>query len=64
MDFPRRPVRIVSFSLGKRADISAQDPPEEAKLLKLVLLNCKVDDVNVYPEYNIPFNLIARRAKK
>ena len=54
----------MSFSLGKRADISAQDPPEEAKLLKLVLLNCKVDDVNVYPEYNIPFNLIARRAKK
>jgi len=27
-------------------------------------LNCKVDELNVYPEYNIPFNLIARRAKK
>jgi site-specific DNA recombinase len=41
----------------------AQDPVEQAKLLSLVLSNCAVDEVNVYPEYNIPFNLIAQRAK-
>jgi site-specific DNA recombinase len=41
----------------------AQDPVEQAKLLSLVLSNCAVDEVNVYPEYTIPFNLIAQRAK-
>ena len=49
------------FSLGKRADVSAQDAAEQAKLLKMVLLNCKVDDLNVYSEHIMPFNLIARR---
>jgi site-specific DNA recombinase len=41
----------------------AQDPAEQAKLLSLVLSNCEVDEVSVYPKYNIPFNLIAQRAK-
>ena len=40
-----------------------QNPAEQAKLLSLVLSNCEVDEVSIYPKYNIPFNLIAQRAK-
>jgi hypothetical protein len=29
----------------------------------LALSNCEVDEVSVYPQYNIPFDLIAQRAK-
>jgi hypothetical protein len=32
-------------------------------LLSLVPSNCVIDELNVYPEYNIPFNLIAQSAK-
>ena len=41
----------------------AQDPTEQAKLLSLVLSNCEIDEVSAYPKYNMPFNLIAQRAK-
>jgi hypothetical protein len=41
----------------------AQDPAEQAKLLSLVLSNSEVDEVSVYPKYNMPFDLIAQRAK-
>jgi hypothetical protein len=41
----------------------AQDPAEQAKLLSLILSNCQVDEVSVYPKYNVPFDLIAQRAK-
>jgi len=40
-----------------------QNPTEQAKLLKLVLLNCAIDEVSVYPSYRKPFDLIFKRAK-
>ncbi|MGZ4787974.1 MAG: recombinase zinc beta ribbon domain-containing protein [Terriglobales bacterium] len=40
-----------------------QNPTEQAKLLRLVLLNCAIDDVSVYPTYRKPFDLIFQRAK-
>jgi site-specific DNA recombinase len=40
-----------------------QEPAEKAKLLKMVLSNCAVDAVNVYPTYRKPFDLIFTRAK-
>ena len=40
-----------------------QNPAEQAKLLKLVLSNCKIDAVNITPTYRKPFDLIFARAK-
>ena len=40
-----------------------QNSREQAELLKLVLLNCAVDGTSIYPEYKMPFNLIAQRVK-
>ncbi len=38
-------------------------PAEQAELLKMVLLNCSIDGVSVYPTYRKPFDLIFERAK-
>jgi len=38
-----------------------QPPAEKAKLLRIVLSNCKVDALNVYPTYRKPFDLIFNR---
>ena len=40
-----------------------QNSSEQAKLLKLVLLNCAIDEVSVYHTYRKPFDLIFERAK-
>jgi site-specific DNA recombinase len=40
-----------------------QDPAEQAKLLKMVLSNCRIDGVSPYPSYRKPFDLIFQRAK-
>jgi site-specific DNA recombinase len=40
-----------------------QTPAEQAKLLKMVLSNCKIDAVNITPTYRKPFDLIFARAK-
>ena len=40
-----------------------QNPAEQAKLLKMVLSNCKVDAVSIMPSYRKPFDLIFARAK-
>ena len=40
-----------------------QNPAEQAKLLQLVVSNCRIDALNLYPAYRKPFDLIARRAK-
>ena len=40
-----------------------QPAPEKAKLLKMVLSNCAVDALSVYPTYRKPFDLIFARAK-
>ena len=36
---------------------------EKAKLLRMVLSNCSVDAVSLYPTYRKPFDLIFERAK-
>jgi hypothetical protein len=41
-----------------------QPPAEKAKLLKMVLSNCAIDAVSIYPTYRKPFDLIFQRAKK
>jgi hypothetical protein len=41
-----------------------QNPLEQGRLLKKVLLNCRVDGVSLYPTYRKPFDLILNRAKK
>jgi site-specific DNA recombinase len=40
-----------------------QNPSEQAKLLRMVLLNCAVDGVSIQPTYRRPFDLIFQRAK-
>jgi site-specific DNA recombinase len=41
----------------------SQPPAEKAKLLRMVLSNCKVDAVSVYPTYRKPFDLIFNRVQ-
>jgi site-specific DNA recombinase len=40
-----------------------QSHEERAKLLKMVLSNCAIDAVSVYPTYRKPFDLIFQRVK-
>jgi site-specific DNA recombinase len=40
-----------------------QNPAEQARLLKMVLSNCKTDGVSLFPSYRKPFDLIFERAK-
>jgi DNA invertase Pin-like site-specific DNA recombinase len=40
-----------------------QKPPEQAELLRKVLLNCSIDAVSVSPTYRKPFDMIFERAK-
>ena len=40
-----------------------QNPVEQAKLLRIVLSNCRIDAVSLYPTYKKPFDLIFNRAK-
>ena len=40
-----------------------QKPEEQAKLLKMVLSNCRVDRASLYPSYRKPFDIIFQRAK-
>ena len=40
-----------------------QNPIEQAKLLRFVLLNCSIDAVSLYPTYKKPFDVIFQRAK-
>ncbi len=40
-----------------------QTSEERAKLLRLVVSNCRIDAASLYPVYRKPFDLIARRAK-
>jgi hypothetical protein len=40
-----------------------QSPTEKAKLLRMVLSNCAIDAVSLYPTYRKPFDLIFQRTK-
>jgi hypothetical protein len=40
-----------------------QNPAEQGQLLKMILLNCRVDGASLYPSYRKPFDMIFQRAK-
>lgn len=42
----------------------AQNSTQQATLLRMVLLNCSIDERSVFPTYRKPFDLIFKRAKK
>lgn len=56
-------VRILELANKAHFLYLRQTPAEQGKLLRIVLSNCKVDAVNVYPTYRKPFDVIFQRAK-
>jgi site-specific DNA recombinase len=40
-----------------------QNPAEQGKLLKIVLLNCAIDGTSLYPNHRKPFDLVLKAAK-
>ncbi len=56
-------LRILELANKAHSLYLRQTPTEKAKLLRMVLSNCAVDAVNVYPTYRKPFELIFQRAK-
>jgi site-specific DNA recombinase len=69
LDEPHQParaldrIRILELANKAYALYLTQPPTERAQLLKMVLSNCTVDAVSVYPTYRTPFDLIFKRAK-
>ena len=57
-------VRILELANKAHSLYFSQTPLEKAKLLKIVLSNCAVDAINLYPTYRKPFDLIFQRAQK
>ena len=57
--------RVCILELANKAHplYVTQAPQEKAKLLRMVLSNCAVDAVSVYPTYRKPFDMIFERAK-
>ena len=56
-------VRILELA-NKACFLYLKQPPaEKAKLLRMVLSNCKIDDLNAYPVYKKPFDLIFKRVQ-
>ena len=56
-------VRILELANKAHSLYVTQTPQEKAKLLRLVLSNCGVDAVSVYPTYRKPFDMIFEQAK-
>ncbi len=57
-------VRILELANKAYFLYLKQLPTEKAKLLRIVLSNCKIDAASVDPTYRKPFDLIFQRAKK
>ncbi|MGA2098658.1 MAG: hypothetical protein ABSH39_20375, partial [Candidatus Acidiferrum sp.] len=55
--------RILELANKAHSLYVTQSPAEKAKLLRMVLSNCFVDAVSVYPTYRKPFDMIFERAK-
>ena len=60
---PLEAVRILELANKAYFLYFRQDPAERAKLLKIVLSNCRVDAASLYPAYRKPFDLIFGAAK-
>jgi site-specific DNA recombinase len=56
-------VRILELAHKAYFLYLRQSPAEKAKLLKMVLSNCSIDAVSVYPTYRKPFDLIFQAAQ-
>ena len=56
-------VRILELANKAHFLYVNQSPVEKAELLKMVLSNCTVDALSVYPSYKKPLDLIFARAK-
>ena len=55
--------RILELANKAYSLYLTQNPTEQAKLLRLVLLNCSIDALSVYPTYRKPFDMIFERVK-
>jgi site-specific DNA recombinase len=55
--------RILELANKAYSLYLTRNPAEQAKLLRMVLLNCSIDALNLYPTYRKPFDLIFQRAK-
>ena len=56
-------VRILELANKAHSLYVTQSQQEKAKLLRMVLSNCAIDAVSVYPTYRKPFDMIFERAK-
>ena len=56
-------VRILELANKAHSLYVRQTPQKKTKLLRMVLSNCAVDAVSVYPTYREPFDMIFERAK-
>ena len=56
-------VRILELANKAYFLYLRQPPAEQGRLLRIVLLYCKVDATSVYPTYRKPFDVIFQRAK-
>ena len=55
--------RILELANKAHSLYITQTPQEKAKLLRMVLSNCVVNAISVYPTYRKPFDMIFERAK-
>jgi site-specific DNA recombinase len=63
---PNRPLdgaRILELANKAYFLYLSQDHAERAKLLQMVLSNCAIDAVSLYPTYRKPFDIIFQRVK-
>jgi site-specific DNA recombinase len=56
-------IRILELANKAHSLYLKQNSAEKAKLLRIVLSNCAVDAVSVYPTYRKPFDVIFQRVK-
>jgi hypothetical protein len=56
-------IRILELANKAHSLYLKQNSAERAKLLRIVLSNCAVDAVSVYPTYRKPFDVIFQRVK-
>ncbi|MBI4480955.1 MAG: recombinase family protein [Acidobacteria bacterium] len=57
------PTRILELANKAYSLYVKQKPAEQAQLLKIVLSNCRIDSVSLYPTYRKPFDMIFNRAR-
>lgn len=55
--------RILELAHNAHSMYLTRKPSEQAELFKMVLMNCSIDAVSLYPSYRKPFDLIFNRAK-